>query len=265
MALDRWRAEVLDHVDAAALAQLDAAARQRIHARRAAVWAAVAFDRVRAGEAPQAAAQRALDELASIDKAELADDDSAEYTEAAVRVSASRWAAWPAVAPGARLAITTQPGDEPGQTCVLLSDPKRGAAAAPLARRCTFGIVWQASARVAADGRTAALAVQPLEAWTELWVFRAQRDGRWAVDVLPPATSGESGIGTIEFAGFVPGQARLLVAREALVGGQWLRRFEVLKLDGGYAVERWAGSPGRLAAFSRWPDATWKSATVSLR
>jgi hypothetical protein len=261
----RSRAELLDATDAAAFARLSEPMKQRLHARRAAVWATVAFDRARSGEAPQSAAQRALDELAAVNKSELADDDGADYAEAALRVGASRWAAQPAVAPGARLSITTQPGDEPGRTCVLLADPKRGDGAAPLARRCTWGVAWTASARMAADGRTAVLAVQPLEAWTELWVFRLQRNGGWTVDVLPPAAASETGIGYIEFAGFVPGQAKLLVAREAKVDGRQQRRFEVLKLDGGYAAERWASEPRLLAAFSRWPDAAWKSGTVSLR
>ena len=55
------------------------------------------------------------------------------------------------------------------------------------------------------------------------------------------------------------------MAREAIVGGKTQRRFEVLKLDSGYAAERWASSPQLLAAFSRWPDPAWKRATVSLR
>ena len=265
LALNRWRGETLDRIDARAFAALSEPARQRLHARRAAVWATLAFDRSRTGEAPQAAARRALDELAAIKRSELSDDDSADYADAALRVGASRWAAQPPLAPAARLAISAQAGAEPGQTCVLLKDPKRSDAAATLARRCTWGSVWVASARVAADGRTAVLAVQALEAWTELWVFRAQRNGTWAIDVLPPAVASEPGMGYIEFAGFVPGQQRLLVAREARVDGKRQRRFEVLKIDAGYAAERWASEPQMLAAFSRWPDAAWKSGTVSLR
>ena len=168
------------------------------------------------------------------------------------------------MAQGARLTFAAQAGDQSGQTCVQLHDAKRGDGAAPLARRCTWGSVWLASARVAADGKTAVLAVQPLDGWTELWVFRATRKG-WAVDVLPPVAASETGIGYIEFAGFVPGQPKLLVAREAKVGSKWHRRFEVLKLDGGYAPERSANSPQQLAAFSRWPDPGWKQGTISLR
>lgn len=264
-ALNRWRSEALDRFDAAAFAALSEPTQQRLHARRATVWATLAFDRSRAGEDAKPAARRALDELAAVNKNELSDDDNADYAEAALRVGASRWAAQSAGTAPSRLAITTQAGDEAGQTCVLLKDRQRGDAAAPLARRCSWGSVWTASARVAADGKTVVLAVQPLEAWTELWVFRAQRNGGWVIDVLPPAAASETGIGYIEFAGFVPGQPKLLVVREALVDGKRQRRFEVLKLDAGFVAERWASEPRLLAAFSRWPDAAWRSGTVSLR
>jgi hypothetical protein len=233
-----------------------------LHARRAAAWASVAFDRSRQGESAQAAAQRAIDELATVDHSELGDDDRAAYDDAAVRVGAVRWAAQPNAAPAARLQIATSPGDEAGQTCVTLGDAKHTA----LARRCTYGTVWTASARVAADGKTAVLAVQPLDAWTELWVFRQQRNGRWTIDALPPAVASDTGIGVIEFAGFVPGpQAKLLVARESRVGGQSQRRFEVLRLDGNFTAERWANTPQKLVAFSRWSDASWKQGSVIVR
>ena len=53
-----------------------------------------------------------------------------------------------------------QPG-QPGETCVLLLDGKHGAEH-PLARRCTFGTVWTASARANAGSTALTLAVQPL-------------------------------------------------------------------------------------------------------
>jgi hypothetical protein len=259
VAFNAWRAQTLDRI---ADARLGDSAKQRVHARRAAVWASVAFDRSRLGESAQVAAQRAIAELAAVDRRQLSDDDRAAYDDAAVRVGASRWAAQPATAPAATLSVTTHPGDEPGQTCVALHDAKH---AVPLARRCTYGTVWTASARFAADGKTAVLAVQPLDAWTELWVFRLQRNGRWTIDALPPAAASDTGIGYIEFAGFVPGQAKLLVARESRIGGQSQRRFEVLKLDGTYAAERWASTPEKVAAFSRWPDPAWKQGSIILR
>jgi len=261
---NRWRAEVLDRVDDAAIALLDEPTQQRLHARRASVWATVAFERSRAGEAPQAAAQRAIQELAALNPRELSDDDRALHTEAALRVGAVRWAALPAVSPSSRLTFSLRSGDEAGQTCVLLTDPARSDDAAPLARRCTWGSAWLASARVAADGKTAVLAVQPLDAWTELWVFRATRKG-WVVDALPPAAASDTGIGYIEFAGFVPHQPRLMVAREARVDGKSVRRFEVLRLDGSYVAERSATSAQHLTAFVRWPDPAWRQGTVSLR
>jgi hypothetical protein len=259
VAQNAWRAQMLDRT---LLTQLGPSLTQRVHARRAAVWASVAFDRSRAGLAPQAAAQRAQSELAAVDRRELADDDRAAYDDAAVRVGASRWAAQASVAPAAKLSVTAQPGAEAGQTCVALHDAKQTAV---LARRCTYGTVWTASARVATDAKAAVLAVQPLDAWTELWVFRLQRNGRWTIDALPPAAASETGIGSIEFAGFVPGQAKMLVARESRVAGQWQRRFEVLRLDGSYAAERWASTPQKVTAFNRWADAAWKQGSIILR
>jgi len=112
--------------------------------RRAGVWAALAFEHARRGEPAQPTAQRALDELAAVDKNELSDEDQIEYAAAALRVAASRWAAEPVgTRPGA-LTVATGPG-EPGETCVLLGDA-RHTAKNPLLKRCTFGIVWAASA-----------------------------------------------------------------------------------------------------------------------
>ena len=82
------------------MTQIDEVTKNRLHLRRAGVWAAIAFAQSRRAELPQAAAQRALDELAAVDKRELGDDEQADYTEAAIRVGAVRWAALP-VAPAA--------------------------------------------------------------------------------------------------------------------------------------------------------------------
>jgi len=282
--LRRWQ---LDHANAALLARVDETGlapyeRNRLRLRRASVWAAIAFeDSRRLAVEPAAAAptpglprvtaadvrhagEEALAALAGVALAELADDDQAVYTEAAVRVGASRWAAEPApaAAPAAGPSILTQPG-EPGETCVLLVDAKHGAAA-PLARRCTYGTVWTASARGDASGAALALAVQPLAAWRELWLFRKTAGG-WTVQVLPPGDDA-SGPGYVEFAGWVPGKRQLIVAREArdaAHGGRLARSFELLDADT-LATLRRAGSPGTLAAF-RWQDPAWKRVTVSLR
>jgi hypothetical protein len=258
-ALDRTRAILLDRVDSVQFAQLHEMSKNRLHLRRAGVWSAIAFERSRAGEAPTSAAQRAIDELAAVSKNELADEDLPDYAEAAVRVGASRWAALPAVPVQARLSVGTEPG-EPGQTCVLLAGDKPHEAA--LARRCTWGTVWTASARVAPDGRTLALAVQPLAGWTELWLFRQQPQG-WEVTVLPPAAC-EPGLGYVEFAGWVPRSAKMLLAREARVDGRMRRSFEVFNLET-LATEKQASAPQLLALFGQWQDALWKRQTVSQR
>ena len=167
--LDEWRADVLDRVDAAALPGY---LMNRVLMRRAGVWGSLAFQRARLGEAADTAAQRALTELSTINKSDLTDADLTAYNDAAMRVNASRWAAMPAPAPAVpkRVHIVTAPG-EPGETCVSLMDAKQQqGAGSPLARRCTYGIVWTGSASLNREGNAIALAVQPLDAWREMWI-----------------------------------------------------------------------------------------------
>lgn len=223
-ALDRWRAEVLDRVD---LKDLPGTLKNRVRLRRAGVWAGLAFARAHRGEPAAESAERALQELAAIDKAELADEDLAVYNEAAVRVGASRWAAEPVGAANPKLGIVTVAG-EPGETCVLLTDAKHDTRS-PLLRRCTYSTVWPASATINADATVLTLAVQPMPSWRELWVFRKAGES-WTADVLPPASS-DPGIGYAEFAGWVPGGRQMLVVREAKVSGRWSRSFEIVQLD----------------------------------
>ncbi|HEY3352828.1 MAG TPA: hypothetical protein VGQ83_06240, partial [Polyangia bacterium] len=129
---------------------------------------------------------------------------------------------------------------------------------AVLARRCSYGLVWPASARVAPSGAAVVVAVQPLPAWTELWVFRRGAAGQpWDVETLTPAAV-EPTAGYVEAAGFTPDSARLLVAREAVVEGRLRRSFEVLRLAT-LAAEQRAASPERLAAFRRWAAAEWRA------
>jgi hypothetical protein len=258
--VDEWRADVLERVDAAALPGY---LRNRVQMRRASLWSTLAYERTRQGKADAGtAAQRALAELAGVSKGELTDVDQPAYNDAAMRTNASRWAGLPlaAAAPARWPAIVTAPG-QPGETCVMLVDAKNDAAH-PLAKRCTYALVWPQSATLDREGNALALAVQPLEAWRELWVFRKRANG-WSLDVLPPAASGPD-VGYVEFAGWVPGGRQMLVAREARDGGKFKREFQVLRLDS-LAVERRAGEAKSLQAFQRWQDPGWKRTTVSLR
>ena len=251
--LDEWRAEVLDRVDAD---PLPPALRNRVLMRRAAVWASLAFQRARQGEAAQPAIARALAALTGVRADELTENDRSTYAEAAMRVNASRWAAAPLPAETKALRIQTV-AEETGETCVQLLDAK-----AVLARRCTFAVVWPASATVNSEGTALALAVQPTDTWRELWVFRKSASG-WTVRILPPASSFPE-IGYAEFAGWVPGGKQMLAAREAVSSGQRSRSFEVLRLDN-LAMVRRAAEPGALSAFQKWQDAAWRQHTLSLR
>jgi hypothetical protein len=260
-ALDAWRADVLDRVDEA---QLTGTMKNRIAMRRAAVWSGIAYQRSRRGDtAPaEAAAKRALVELASVERGDLADEDQTPYNDAAIRVSASRWAAAPLVVKTARnVSIVTAAG-EPGETCVMLVDAKHDASA-PLARRCTYGLVWAASATLNREGNALTLAVQPMDAWRELWVYTRKSQSTWTLQVLPPSTASPE-LGYIEFAGWVPGGKQLLVAREARGDGKLKRSFEVVRLDT-LSTDRQAGDPAVLGPFQRWQDAAWKRETVSIR
>jgi hypothetical protein len=258
--VDQWRADALDRVDAAAL---PAYLKNRVQMRRAGIFGALAYQRTRQGQPADAAARRALVELGGVSKGELTDADLPAYNDAAMRTNASRWAALPAPAASAsrQPAIVTVPG-QPGETCVMLVDGKRDAVN-PLAKRCTYSLVWTQSATLNREGNALALAVQPMEAWRELWLFRKTAGGHWRIDVLPPATTGPD-MGYAEFAGWVPGGKQMLVAREARGDGKYRRSFELVRLDS-LATERQSPDPTALGAFQRWQDPAWKRMTVSLR
>lgn len=256
--VDEQRADVLEQVDTAALPGW---LRSRVQMRRAQVWAAIAYERARLGGDAQAAAARALAEFAAVHRTDLADDDRAAYNDTAMRVGASRWAVQPPVPPVAHgLSIMTVAG-VPGETCVLLVDGTHDEHH-PLARRCTYALVWPQSASVNREGNAVALAVQPLQAWRELWVFR-KRAGAWAVDVIPPG-SVDPALGYAEFAGWVPGGRSMLVAREARGEGRWRHSFEVVSLDSLVAM-RQSDDAAQLGSFRRWQDPAWKRMTVSMR
>lgn len=255
-----WRAEVLERVETASLPGY---VKNRVAMRRASVWSTLAYEEARLGGDSRAAADRALDELASVQRGELAEEDQPAWNDAAMRVNASRWAVVPAIspaAPGARPSVLTQAG-QPGETCVLLVDAKHDAAH-PLARRCTYALVWPQSASLNREGNALALAVQPLEAWRELWVFR-RRGREWVIDVLPPASL-QPGLGYAEFAGWVPGGRQILLAREARSERRYRRSYEVVSLDS-LATQRQSSEPTALGPFQRWSDAGWKRMSVALR
>ena len=254
--LDEERRDLLEEVDDR---QLSAMLKSRLHIRRAAVWASVAFEQARRHELPEVAAQRALAELQVVHLEDLGEDGRTEYEDALVRVSAIRWAAATPLTQPSPLSVSLQAGD-PGQTCVALQDSKRRGGP-PLVRRCTYGIVWESSAQSVGQGQALVLAVQPLENWRELWVFH-QSASAWTIDVLSPGAD-ETDEGFIEFAGFVPGTERLLVAREVKERGRFRRRFEVLRLDD-LALVRQASTPELLRDFGRWADITWRRDSLAL-
>lgn len=255
IALDDRRAQLLEQVD---VQQLSPQMKSRVSARRAAVWAAVTFNRAWRRESAATAAQRALDTLLTVNPKDLGEDRRAEYVDAVARVSTIRWGAEPAVALKSRLALGLSPG-EPGQTCVTLTEA-RSPRPAPLARRCTFGVVWMASAKDIPSGPAITLAVQPLESWLELWVFH-EIAGSWRIDVLAPGAA-DPRLGYVEYAGFAPATRRLLIVREVEERGRFTRRFELIRLDD-LAQVRFASTPDLLRDFGRWQDVAWKRDTLS--
>jgi hypothetical protein len=253
--LDEECRELLEGIEERSLSAM---MRSRLHARRAAVWAGVAYEQARRGQPAATAAQRAVAELMAVHPQELGDDHRAEHLDALLRVGAVRWAAVTSRPQPGPLILTTEPG-KPGETCVALAETPRPAV--PLLSRCTYGIVWTASAQSVGHGQALVLAVQPLASWRELWVFHETAAG-WTVDVLSPGAD-DPEEGYVEFAGFTPGTQRLLIVREVKDRGRFRRRFEELRLEDLIPVKQ-ASSPELLADFGRWQDATWRRDTLAL-
>lgn len=249
---DQWRQQVLAQVEAATL---PVHWRNRLQMRRAAVAASLAFAQARRGAVAEAVP--ALAEFAAIVPAELTEDDQAAYAEAAMRVNAARWLGGSLTARDfGALQLALVPGPD-GERCVELKEAGKLAA-----RRCSFGQVALASASLSREGRALALAAQPLDGWRELWVFRKERGG-WQVEVMPPAPA-QPGLGVAEFAGWVPGGAQMLVAREFRAEGKYRRSFEVVSLAT-LATERQAAEPALMAAFQRWADPAWRGGSPMRR
>ena len=106
------------------------------------------------GIATNTAAQRALDALASVNKAELSEDDQSAYAEAAIRVGTVRWGAQTGMRPVGRLTLRAAAGEN-GQTCLSVATTPAAASAQPL--RCTYGVVWPQSLSVNPAGNIATL------------------------------------------------------------------------------------------------------------
>jgi hypothetical protein len=254
-AVDQERRELLDKVDER---ELTAQTRSRLHARRAGVLAAIAYERVRRSELPGAAAERALSELLDVSPSALGEDRRSEYVDAVLRVGAIRWAVALPTTPTGALTLDSSQG-EPGQTCLTLVDASHGHAV--LLRRCTYGVVWMASVQTIPTASALVVAVQPLESWRELWIFH-RIDGVWMLDVLSPGTDNPEE-GYVEFAGFVPNTRHLLVAREVRDRGRFRRFFEERRIDD-LALVRQASAPELLRSFGRWQDVTWRRDTLAL-
>lgn len=253
--LDAWRIDVLGRVDTASLPEH---LKNRILMCRTGVLASIAYQQQRRGEAPQQAADRAIEVLVAINRSELTEDDASSYSDAAARAGVLRCAASDARRAESTLGVVTRPG-QPGETCVQLVDARQKA---PLFERCTYGFAYPASAAPNPQHTMLALAVQTLDTWRELWLFRKGEDG-WHLDVIPPSANGPD-IGYIDFAGWVPGGKQMLTAREVRVDGRYKRSFELMNLDS-LQLERWADKPESLTPFYRWQDPGWKRMTLSLR
>jgi len=245
-ARDQWRQQVLAQVDTATLAPHW---KNRLLLRRASVAASLAFAQARRSAGGEATS--ALSALAGVVPTELTEDDQSAYADAAMRVNAARWLGTSAAARDlGAVQLALQPGVD-GERCVVLKE-----ASQVVARRCSFGQVSLASASLNRDGRALALAAQPLDGWRELWLFLKDQTG-WRVEVMPPAPA-QPGLGVAEFAGWVPGGAQMLVAREFRAEGKYRRSFEVVSLAT-LAVERQSTEPALMGAFQRWSDPAWRA------
>ena len=244
---NEWRLEVLGHVEGPVA---------RVRLRRVEALAALAYRQAREGDGEGAAlrAEAALRELQLVDRGTLADEELPLHAEAAVRLAAVRWAAERAPDVAARLPhLEAAPSGKPGETCLRVVEGEK-----MLREKCTNGLVWPSSLRRTGAALTAQVQLTP--SWTELWVFRKFR-GAWRVDPIAPAVA-EPSIGYAEAAGASPAGDRLLIAREALVGGRLQRRFTVVRTN---SLRPVADSARPYGAFGKWSAPSWRGRTLALR
>ncbi|WP_228518852.1 SH3 domain-containing protein [Methylophilus sp. 13] len=270
---DMWRLDVLAHVNTT---DLPVFLKNRVEMRRAMILSNLAYARSRLQTAPEALklsgintaaaalAQQSIRAFASVNKNELPDDDLPLYNDTAILVNTNRLAAQPLSVADKHdhntLALLTS-GGQPGETCVSLTDGQHDLKT-PLAAKCTYGLVWENSVSINRERNALVVAVQPMQGWREMWVFRKENHG-WVLSVLPPAATSPL-LGYIEFAGWVPGGKQMLVARESRGEGKYKHNFEVVNLDA-LNIERQASDPTILGPFQRWQDPVWKNTTLSVR
>lgn len=259
-AVDTWRAAVLDRVPLQFLPDYQ---RARVRLRQSGVWSSLAYEHRRANEAAGDSAGRALDAFAGVNRRQLTEADSAEYSDAALRVAAVRFAALPDSSTGKALRLVTEPG-EPGQTCMSLMavGNSQPAGSQTLLRRCTYGTVWTNSARANPQSTALVVGVQPQDGWRELWVYHKTATG-WQVDVKPPSADSPD-LGYVDFAGWAPGGGQFLAVDEARSAGRFHRYFEVVDIETLNVVKQ-SSRPEILPQFARWQDALWRQQTLSLR
>ena len=215
LAANERATEALDRVPLDSLPPL---VRNRVRLRRASVWSSLAHGRARRGQidAAQAAERRALDEIALVPRAELAESDSDAVADAFLRTAAARPASDSSTAPVGGLQLRSA-ARAPGETCLTLFQTKTAGEKA-LVERCTYAVVWSSSARYSPNGSAVAVAIQPLDGWRELLVFR-QVAGEWSSEVVSPAT--EVGLGYVEWAGWTPDGKGLLVPVKRRSEARW--------------------------------------------
>jgi hypothetical protein len=275
---NEWRAEIAGRAEPA-----DAAPELgvKLRLRRAEIWSQLAF--LRTADEQREAALAAQRELALADHGLLAEDDQSQFDEASVRVAAARWPAAVESAP-ARDSAAPEAAEAHAPGFRLKRAPELGRGGIELfaeradateAGRSLLSIPSSAVPQLASfdsspAGRAAALVVQPLASWSELWVFHPIKQGRgksattaWVRSVLVPAAT-EPGVGSVECAGFTPKGKSMLVVRQAMVNGKLQRTFQELSLDSLRVLAQSDHVEG-VRAFARWASPTWRAQTTALR